>query len=285
MISVKGLKFTYRKTSEETLRGLDFKIEKGEIFGFLGPSGAGKSTTQKVLIGLLKDFTGEVKIMDRDIKEWGQDLYENIGISFEMPTHYESLTALENLQYFQTLYKDTYDLDTLLGWVGLETDGNTRVSKFSKGMKVRLNVARGIMHKPEVLFLDEPTTGLDPVNARNIKDLILRLREEGTTVFITTHNMTVADELCDRVSFITAGKLRITDSPESLKRKYGKRIVTVSYREKKDEKNSDFPVDGLGKNHVFINLLNSGKYIEALHSQESTLEKIFILVTGQGLEE
>ena len=283
MIAVKDLKFTYPKNKVETLHGLNFEIGEGEIFGFLGPSGAGKSTTQKILFGLLKDFSGDVRVMNKGINQWGQELYTRIGISFETPNHYESLTALENLEYFQTLYRETHDLQELLDWVGLAADGDKRVSQFSKGMKVRLNVARAMLHKPRILFLDEPTMGLDPANARNIKDLVLRLRQQGTTVFITTHNMMVADELCDRVAFITGGELRIIETPATLKRQYGKRNVNVHYLDG-EERVASFPLAGLGKNRAFLDLLNSGKRIEALHSQEATLESIFIEVTGQELQ-
>lgn len=277
MISVKDLFFTYAGNDKETLKGLDFEVKKQEIFGFLGPSGAGKSTTQKILYGLLKGYSGEVKIMDKEINAWHADLYEKIGISFEMPNHYTKLTALENLAYFRSLYSGkTYEPMELLKWVGLGEDAHKRVSDYSKGMKIRLNVARSLIHKPKVLFLDEPTSGLDPVNARNIKDLIMGFRDLGTTIFITTHNMMVADELCDRVAFVTDGNIRAVDSPEALKQKYGKRSVKVTYHDKEKESNKEFPIEGLGKNEAFINLLNAKVTIDRLHSQETTLDNIFL---------
>lgn len=285
MITVKNLTYTYPGTNAETLHGLNFDIGEREIFGFLGPSGAGKSTTQKILIGLLKEFAGTVTVMDRDLSEWGQDYYEHIGVSFELPNHYLKLTALENLTYFRSLYSgDTHEPMELLERVGLQDDADKLVSGYSKGMKVRLNVARSLLHKPKVLFLDEPTTGLDPVNARNIKDLILELRSQGTTVFVTTHNMTVADELCDRVAFITAGSISVIDAPSVLKKRHGKRIVQVEYSNgSHDVMHQEFPLDGLGENADFIGLLQSAGHIETIHTQETTLENIFIEVTGQEL--
>ena len=234
MIEVKDLRYTYHSNDTQTLHGLNFEIKEAEIFGFLGPSGSGKSTTQNILIGLLKNYQGSIKIMGKGLSDWGRDLYEQTGVSFEVPNHYEDLIAYENLEYFQTLYRDSHDIDTLLSWVGLEEDKDKRVSKFSKGMKVRLTVARSLLNKPKILFLDEPTAGLDPINAQKIKELILKLRNEGTTVFITTHNMTLADQLCDRVAFITQGELRVIDSPKNLKRQYGSSDVVVAYKDNEE---------------------------------------------------
>lgn len=285
MIKVKNLTYTYPSAKEETLHGLNFTIAEGEVFGFLGPSGAGKSTTQKILIGLLKEYGGQIEVMGREVSTWGQDYYEHIGVSFELPNHYLKLTALENLSYFRSLYSgETADPQAILKLVGLQDDADKKVSDFSKGMKVRLNVARGLLHKPKILFLDEPTSGLDPVNARKIKDLILDLQSQGTTVFITTHNMSVADELCDRVAFITAGSISVIDAPTRLKKQYGTRSVEVEYLNGSNQMQSQaFPLDGLGANTDFINLLQVASRVETIHTQETTLENIFIEVTGQEL--
>ncbi len=285
MIHVHNLKFTYSGAQNETLHGLSFDIQEREIFGFLGPSGAGKSTTQKILIGLLQNYGGTVEVLGRPINQWGPDYFEQIGVSFEWPNHYLKLTARENLDYFRSLYRgDTLTADDVLSRVALIDDADKRVAAFSKGMKIRLNVARSFLHMPKVLFLDEPTSGLDPVNARRIKDLILELRSQGTTVFVTTHDMMVADELCDRVAFITDGNLRLIDSPSVLKKQYGKRTVRVEYlNQAADVRQQDFSLDGLGNNQKFIELLNSASRIETIHSQETTLERIFIEVTGEAL--
>lgn len=285
MISVKNLTYTYPGTSKETLHNLNFEIAEGEIFGFLGPSGAGKSTTQNILIGLLKGYGGHIEVMGRDLTSWGQNYYEHIGVSFELPNHYLKLTALENLEYFRSLHSGaTMNPREVLEWVGLAEDGDKKVEMYSKGMKVRLNVARSLVHKPKLLFLDEPTSGLDPVNARKIKDLILELRGHGTTVFVTTHNMTVADELCDRVAFITAGAIDVIDAPTALKKRYGKRDVQVEYLNGSENiQQCQFPLDGLGENAEFLKLIKTAKRLETIHTQETTLENIFIEVTGQEL--
>ena len=286
MIAVTDLTYTYPRGDTETLHSLSFEVAEREIFGFLGPSGAGKTTTQSILIGLLRGYGGSVRVMDRELRDWGQDYYEHLGISFELPNHYLKLTAIENLNHFRGLYSgDTVDPMEVLQWVGLAEDAQKRVSDFSKGMKVRLNVARSLIHRPRLLFLDEPTNGLDPVNARRIKDLVLDLRGRGTTVFVTTHDMGVADELCDRVAFITAGNIGVIDAPAALKKRYGQRAVRVEYLNgAADILHLDFPLDGLIENPEFVALMRSGSRIETIHTQESTLDNIFIEVTGQELE-
>lgn len=285
MISVKNLTYTYPGAKQETLHGLNFEVAEDEIFGFLGPSGAGKSTTQNILIGLLKDYGGTIQMMNRELNEWGQDYYEHIGVSFELPNHYLKLTALENLNHFRSLYSGpTLEPMDVLAWVGLQEDADKKVEDYSKGMKIRLNVARSIIHQPKVLFLDEPTSGLDPVNARKIKDLVLDLRRRGATVFVTTHDMMVADELCDRVAFITAGQISLIDAPPVLKKQYGQRKVQVEYLNGAQAvQHQEFPLDGLGDNEAFLNLLKSAPRVETIHTQETTLENIFIEVTGQEL--
>ena len=198
VIEVRGLTFTYPKSSEPTLRGMDFTVGRGEIFGFLSPSGAGKSTTQKLLIGLLRGHGGEALVWGRDPQHWGRDYYERIGVSFELPNHYQKLTGLENLRFFASLYdRPTADPMQLLAALGLEDDAHKRVSGYSKGMQMRLTFARSLINHPELVFLDEPTSGLDPVNSRTVTNMVLDLKEQGRTVFLTTHDMATADELCD----------------------------------------------------------------------------------------
>ena len=283
MITVNNLIFTYPGESAPAVDSISFEVAPGEIFGFLGPSGAGKSTTQKVLIGLLKHFTGEIRMLDRDLRTWGSELYEHIGVSFELPNHYQKLTARENLALFAALYRaETRDPGELLDMVGLADDADTRVAAFSKGMQMRLNFVRGLLHDPDLLFMDEPTAGLDPVNARTIKQIILDLRARGKTVFLTTHDMNVADELCDRVAFIVDGRINLIDSPRALKLQRGRHLVRVEYRRDGMTERSDFPIAGLGENEDFLALLRAHP-LETIHTQEATLEDIFIDVTGRSL--
>ncbi len=272
------------------------------MFGFLGPSGAGKSTTQKILIGLLEDYRGSIRVMGRNLADWGSDYYERIGVSFEFPNHYLKLTANENLRYFGALYRGTnggtkHPPASLLELVGLEDDGDQLVSQYSKGMKTRLGMARALLHDPELFFLDEPTAGLDPVNARRIVDLIQDQRASGKTVFLTTHDMAVADELCDRVAFIVDGRIALIDTPRALKLRGGEPEVRVEYltdpsadratsgggdTNSAGRGSEQFPLAGLGDNKRFLELIRS-REVQTIHTLEATLADVFIQVTGRGL--
>ena len=288
MIRVQNLEYTYTNADTPAIRGIDFVIEPGEIFGFLGPSGAGKTTTQKVLIKLLTGYQGDVTIFDKPLDEWGNDYYERIGVSFELPNHYSKLSALENLNFFRSLYGGTtQDPLSLLERVGLADDANTRLSDFSKGMKMRLNFVRSIMHNPDLLFLDEPTSGMDPVNAHNIKEMILEQKALGRTIFLTTHDMTVADQLCDRVAFIIEGKIALIDSPHDLKLQQSRRRVQIEYFVQNGSatpisKIAEFDLEGIGRNELFLALIRD-HHIRTMHTQEATLEEIFIAATGHNL--
>jgi len=283
VIEVRNLSFHYPGNNHQALDSLNFAVNKGEIIGFLGPSGAGKSTTQKILIGLLKGYRGQVTIFDKDLTAWGADYYQRIGVSFESPNHYRKLTALENLNFFRSLYSsETEEPKELLAMVGLAEDSNTRVAHFSKGMQMRLNFARALLNRPELVFLDEPTSGLDPINVRNIINIIRQLQEEGRTIFLTTHNMALADELCDQVAFIVDGQISLIDSPRELKIRYGQRIVKIEYQGEGKVEQQEFSLEGLGNNEEFYQLLRQ-KSIDTIHTQEATLEDIFIKVTGRNL--
>jgi fluoroquinolone transport system ATP-binding protein len=282
MFSVKDLTFTYPKNDSPTIKGISFDIKKGEIFGFLGPSGAGKSTTQKILIKLLDRYEGAIYYDGKSLQELDQSFFENIGVSFEMPIHFSKLTAMENIDFFKKLYKKNADIESLMKKVGLWEDRNKLVSEYSKGMKIRLNFVRAMLNDPDMLFLDEPTNGLDPANAMILKNLIKTYKQNGGTVFITSHIMADIDQLCDRVAFIVNGEIKEIDSPRNLKIKYGQRTVKVEYKENNHTETKTFPMDDFGKNEDFIQLIQT-KNIETIHSGETTLEEIFIKVTGVGL--
>ncbi len=283
MIDVNGMVFTYPGAKEPAQNDLEFSVGDAEIFGFLGPNGAGKSTTQKVLIGLLRKYGGKVSVLGRDSRDWGSDLYEQVGVGFELPVHFGRLTARENLSYFASLYQgETEDLDHLLGQVDLLKEADVRVERFSKGMRVRLSFARAILGRPRLLFLDEPTTGLDPLSARCIKDLFLEHRDRGATVFLTTHDMATADEICDRVAFLIDGRIALIDAPRELKVRYGERRVRVEYRRNGTLEERDFPLEGLAENAEFLTALREPS-LQTVHTQETSLENIFIRVTGREL--
>ena len=262
--------------------GLSFSVEEGEIYGFLGPNGAGKTTTVKILVKIIKDYEGTVKVFGKNLKEWGKDYYNKIGASFEFPAVYSKLTALENLEFFASFYKRHLDPVEVLKMVGLESEVDKLVSGFSKGMKRKLDLARALLPDPQILFLDEPLEGLDPASARRIKDLLLEMKENGKTIFLTTHNMYVADELCDRVAFIVEGRIALVDNPGELKVKMGKRLVKVEYVEGNDVKTAKFPLENLGRNGEFLDIIKNHE-VRRINTEEPTLEEIFLKVTGRRL--
>ncbi len=282
MFTVKQLVFCYPHSKDTTLRGISFSIEKGEIFGFLGPSGAGKSTTQKILYKLLTGYQGEVLFCGKPLRDWDRSFYERIGVSFELPNNYLKLSARENLKFFAAFYPNTpADFMPVLEKVGLAADADKLVSDFSKGMKMRLNFARALLHNPDMYFFDEPTSGLDPVNANKIKDIIKELKAKGKTIFLTTHNMFDADQLCDRVALLHQGGIKAMDAPAELKLKYGEKNIKV-ITANSAMKEYIFPLENIGKNPDFLKIISQQEVI-AMHSQEATLEEVFIKVTGQTL--
>jgi len=284
VIRVRDLTFTYPKSTEPAVRGMDFSVARGEIFGFLGPSGAGKSTTQKLLIGLLRGHGGDAVVWDKTPLAWGPDYYQRIGVSFELPNHYQKLTGLENLKFFASLYDvDTLDPMEVLAAVGLADDADTRVGKYSKGMQMRLTFARSLINDPELLFLDEPTSGLDPVNARKVKDIVLDLKARGRTIFLTTHDMSTADELCDRVAFVVDGGIVALDTPAELKIARSQRLVRVEYRGDDGVLDTaEFGLDGLADDPAFHAVLRDHQ-VETIHSREASLDDVFVEVTGRRL--
>lgn len=284
MISATKLSYTYPKSNKSAVRDISFDIHEGEIFGFLGPSGAGKSTTQKILTGLLSGFEGEVNIMGKALNEWKEKLYEHLGVMFEFPNHFTKLSAMENLKLFQSLYSNkSQDPSYLLEKVGLKEDGNTRVANFSKGMKTRLSFIRSILHDPALLFLDEPTSGLDPMNARLIKQMILDLRAQKKTIFLTTHNMHDAEELCDRVGFIADGQLVVVDTPQGLKNKHSEHQVELRYLDEHHQiQSKTFPLVTLAEETEFFSIIQQYK-VQSIQSKQPSLEDIFIHYTGKSL--
>jgi len=283
MIQVKDLNFTYQKSQKHAIRNMQFDIRDGEVFGFLGPSGAGKTTTQRLIIGLLRNYLGNIEVLGKERSRWGKDFYEQIGVAFDFPNLYTKLTAKENLQLIGAYYKKPVENpEKLLDLVGLLPDKDVRVESFSKGMKMRLNFIRSIMHNPQLMFFDEPTSGLDPVNAHIIKDIILKQKKEGKTIFLTTHNMTVAEQLCDRVAFIVDGQIVLIGSPGDLMVEYGKRVVKIEYQLNGKLLEQYFELKDIGSNKAFADILKTAE-IKTIHSMEATLEDIFIKLTGRKL--
>lgn len=284
MIKVKNLHHSYNKDDQFAVKGINFEVKEGEIFGFLGPSGAGKSTTQGILTGLLKLQEGEVEVAGYNAKKMDSKMFNKIGMSFEQSNVYSKMTGIENLEFYRKLFDcETRDPKELIKLVGLDGKEDIKAGSYSKGMKHRLTFARSMINNPELWFLDEPTTGLDPAIAAEIKDIIKKENEKGTTIFLTTHNMHIADELCDRVAFIIDGEIKLIDSPRNLKLQYGEKFVEVEYIK-----------DGSSVKEMFSTVIEEDKEklkgvidqyeIETMHTKEATLEEIFIKVTGRGLK-
>lgn len=283
MIKVKNLNHSYNKDGKYAVKDVSFEVKKGEIFGFLGPSGAGKSTTQGILTGLLQLQEGDVEVAGYDIKNISNKMFNKIGMSFEQSNVYSKMTAKENLDFYRKLFDvETRDPQELLNMVGLDGKENIKAGEFSKGMKHRLTFARSMLNNPELWFLDEPTTGLDPAIASKIKEIIREENDKGVTIFLTTHNMFIADELCDRVAFIVDGVIKLIDSPRNLKLQYGDKLVDVEYlKEGKIQKETLSTVLEKDVKHLQDII---GKYqIQTMHTKEATLEEIFIKVTGREL--
>jgi len=283
MVKVEGLYHSYARDGRYAVEDVSFAIAKGETFGFLGPSGAGKSTTQGVLTGLLQLQKGAVTVAGHDMRKPERSMFNRIGVSFEQSNVYDKLTALENLEFYRKLFDvETLDPMELLKTVGLDHVARKKAGEFSKGMKHRLTFARSMLNRPELWFLDEPTTGLDPAIASEIKDIIKKRKEEGATIFLTTHNMYIADELCDRVAFIIDGKIKLVDSPRALKLRYGEKLVRIDARWEGGTRSETLSfVDEKDRGRIKA-LVDSGT-VETMHTLEATLEEIFIKVTGRGL--
>jgi fluoroquinolone transport system ATP-binding protein len=286
VIKAEGLTYTYPGAAEPTVRELSFTVEPGEIFGFLGPSGAGKSTVQKILTGQLAPFEGSAEVFGRPLVKPGREYYEDIGVGFELPNLFTKLTAQENLRFFASFYRRSADPASLLAQVGLTDHAERRVADYSKGLKMRLCFVRALLHDPPVLCLDEPTSGLDPVNARLIKDMVQEQQRRGKTVFLTTHNMHDADELCDRVAFFVDGQIERIGSPAQLRADHGRRRVVLEYRRSDpaspEVEVAEFDLDGLAENLDFHTVLRDHDVL-SMHSTEQSLEDVFIEATGRKL--
>lgn len=275
---------SYSYGNLKAVRGISFQLMPGEILGFLGPNGAGKSTTIKMLTGLLTPNTGSIHVLGNEMSLDDPEVQARIGVCFEEKNLYLNMTGRENLKFFSRLFGiKNFDTDTLLRRVDLAQRADDRVSKYSKGMRQRLMMARAIINRPDVLFLDEPTDGLDPVSSRTLRNVIKEQAERGAAVLLTTHDMWEADELSDRVAFLNEGELFAVDTPDNLKMKYGKRSVKVRLGSGSHVREETIELTAADAGDRIRELVNSGN-VMTIHTEEATLEDIFIEITGRGLE-
>ena len=263
---------------------IDFNVKEGEILSFLGPNGAGKTTTVKLLTGQLRPKEGSATLMGMDVVQQTESIQAQIGVCFELTNLYEQMSAEENLNLFAALFGvKEFNAGAVLERVGLDGRGKDRVETYSKGMKQRLMVGRALVNQPKILFLDEPTEGLDPVSSENIRNVILEERQRGATVFLTTHDMVEADKLSDRVAFIDQGQIAALDTPHNLKQQYGKRAIKAEVTGQDGKLESrEIILDNPDTPDAVKDLFTQEQVI-TLHSEEATLEDIFIRITGRGL--
>lgn len=248
IIEVKNLKKTYGKF--KAVNGVSFNVKRGEIFGILGPNGAGKTTTLEMIEGLRKMDSGEVVVADINVKENRQEVKKVIGVQLQASSFFDYLNLKELIKFFASLYGTKVNSSEILGEVELKEKAKSYVKTLSGGQKQRFSIASALVNKPKVLFLDEPTTGLDPQARRHLWDLIESIRDKGMTVVITTHYMDEAEVLCDRVAVMDAGKIIDIDSPDNLIKK----LLSKGFKKRKVV-------------------------------QEANLEDVFLDLTGKSLRE
>ena len=274
MIVVKNV--TKKFGQKVALEEISFEVSKGEIFGFLGPSGSGKTTMIKILTGQLNADSGQTELLGKVSEKLTPADLEQIGLVSDTSGFYEKLSLYKNLQAYAKLYgKPNSRVDEVLKQVDLYDSKNLAAEKLSTGMKQRMFLARALINKPKVLFLDEPTSGLDPTTSKKIHELLLDLKESGTTIFLTTHDMNEATLLCDRLSLLNRGHLIEYGTPSSIIQKYNhEKKVQLTFV---DERQTEITFEELGQTDL--------AQVVAIHSCEPTLEEIFIQLTGEKLND
>jgi len=271
--------------SFNSLRAVDhitFSVAAGEIFGFLGHNGAGKTTTIRMLSGQLLPSSGYARVAGCDVITEQRRLRPLIGVVSEHQNLYERMSGRENLEFAARLYgQDMRRVDEVLEQVGLTERAKDNVRNYSNGMKQRLLIARALLHRPQIIFLDEPTRGLDPVVGREIRRVILDLSHQGVTIFLTTHYMEEADQLCSRVAFLSDGRIVALDTPDNLKVAHGQNVIKVTLD---DGQALNIALDNEHAGKQVEQLINEG-HVRTLHSAEATLEEVFLQMAGRELSE
>jgi len=284
MIEAYDLHRTFGK--KEAVAGISFNVRHGEIFGFLGPNGAGKTTTIRMLTGQIDPSSGSARVAGYDVVKERQQLKERIGVVFEEQNMYDRLSARLNLEFACWLYNiPTSRIDEVLELVRLRDRAKDPIRTFSNGMKQRMMIARALLHKPQVLFLDEPSRGLDPISAREVRQTIVQLSQEGMTILLTTHLMEEADLLCQHVAFIVDGRIVANDTPRNLKLAHRQRTMVVTLAENQSSNGTNalmekqLAMDSATDQAQLAAWMAQGK-VRAVHSDEASLEDVFIEVAG-----
>jgi ABC-2 type transport system ATP-binding protein len=270
--------------TKKAVSDVSFSVQPGEIFGLPGPNGAGKTTTIRMLTGQLDPSSGSATVAGCDTVKQRQRLKERIGVVFEDQNLYERLSARQNLAFSCWLYGlPESRIDEVLALVQLRERARDRISTFSNGMRQRIMIARALLHRPAVLFLDEPSRGLDPISAQEIRQTIQRLSQEGTAILLTTHLMEEADQLCQRVAFLVNGRIVANDTPRNLKLSHGQRTMTVTLGGTGELTEHTIKLDDPYDQAELAHWMSQGT-VRAIHTNEATLEEAFIEVAG-GLSE
>ncbi|ATH09117.1 hypothetical protein BIY24_14545 [Halobacteriovorax marinus] len=277
IIEIKNLTKSFENF--KAIENVNLSVRSGSIFGLLGPNGAGKTTTIKTMTGRLTFSSGEISILGLDVRKDLKGIHQQIGVVSESQNLYENLTVWENIDFFRELYNvEKKNTDNIIETLSLLDKRNEKVSNLSKGLKQRVLLARSILHSPKLLFLDEPTSGIDPSSSFEVHDFILRMKELGTTIFLTSHDMEEVDSLCDEVAFIDRGKIVASGSPKYLKKKFGTNEVEVSYLDREGKEAVQcFNMDD-GDVFEKISNMNLKDRILSIHTKEATMKDVFLSV-------
>lgn len=276
-ITLKGVSKQFG--SKTVLKGISLNIENGELFGLLGPSGAGKTTLIKILTGQLP-YEGNAELWGKGCSGLDREAYRNIGMVLDNSGLYDRLSCYDNLMMFARINKvNKAEVPKVLEKVGLSNARKTPAGKLSKGMRQRLTLARALLHKPKLLFLDEPTSGLDPATAQEIHSYLLELKNSGTTIFLTTHNMEEAYKLCDHIALLNEGDIVEYGVPEEICRKYNmQNQISILCRN-----GETVELENRAENADKIAGYFSADMVESIHSSEPSLGTVFMELTGRGL--
>jgi ABC-2 type transport system ATP-binding protein len=276
-IEVRDLQKRYGEV--EAVRGLSFRVERGEVVGLLGPNGAGKTTTVEILEGYRDRSGGEVSVLGHDPANAPLDLRRRVGIVLQSAGFYPRVTVAEAIGHFAGLYPAPRDPDETIGLVGLEGSADVRVNRLSGGQRRRLDLALGLIGDPELVFLDEPTTGFDPAARRTAWDVVRRLRELGKTVLLTTHYLDEAQELSDRVAIVKDGRIVAEGPPRELAGSSARYRVTYEQNGRRAEHETDDPTELLHR--LTSEALERGDRLENLHVTRPSLEDVYLELTRE----